>query len=82
MPCDLRPIVSALNCSDFLPEMTRDDREHLRHLDGLFEKLSDEFVGLRETVVGSFELYATQIAQSTNRLLKALTILLKPRPPY
>lgn len=72
---ELRPIVNALIRPDFLPEMTRDDREHLRHLEGAFEKLSDEIVRLRETVVGSFELYATQIAQNTNRLLKALTVL-------
>lgn len=72
---DLRPIVTALIRPDFLPEMTREDREHLRHLEATFEKLSDEIVRLRETVVGSFELYATQIAQNTNRLLKALTIL-------
>lgn len=72
---DLRPIINALIRPDFLPEMTREDREHLRHLEGTFEKLSDEIVRLRETVVGSFELYATQIAQNTNRLLKALTIL-------
>ena len=72
---DLRPIVTALIRPDFLPEMTAEDREHLRHLEASFEKLSDEIVRLRETVVGSFELYATQIAQNTNRLLKALTIL-------
>lgn len=72
---ELRPIVTALIRPDFLPEMTREDREHLRHLEGTFEKLSDEIVRLRETVVGSFELYATQIAQNTNRLLKALTIV-------
>ena len=72
---ELRPIVNALIRPDFLPEMTHEDREHLRHLEGTFEKLSDEIVRLRETVVGSFELYATQIAQNTNRLLKALTIL-------
>jgi Mg2+ and Co2+ transporter CorA len=72
---ELRPIVNALIRPDFLPEMTRDDREHQRHLEGAFEKLSDEIVRLRETVVGSFELYATQIAQNTNRLLKALTVL-------
>lgn len=72
---DLRPIVTSLIRPDFLPEMTAEDREHLRHLEASFEKLSDEIVRLRETVVGSFELYATQIAQNTNRLLKALTIL-------
>lgn len=72
---ELRPIINALMRPDFLPQMTRDDREHLRHLESTFEKLSDEIVRLRETVVGSFELYATQIAQNTNRLLKALTIL-------
>lgn len=72
---ELRPIIATLIRPDFLPEMTNDDRDHLRHLEGSFEKLSDEIVRLRETVVGSFELYATQIAQNTNRLLKALTIL-------
>lgn len=71
----LRPLVGALTRPDFLPRITADDREHLRHLEAGFERLSDEIVRLRETVVGSFELYATRIAQNTNRLLKALTIL-------
>lgn len=72
---ELRPIIAALTRPDFLPQLTPDDREHLRRLEDTFDKLSDEIVRLRETVVGSFELYATQIAQNTNRLLKALTIL-------
>lgn len=71
----LRPIIAALTRPDFLPAITPEDREHMLHLSAAFEKLSDEIVRLRETVVGSFELYATQIAQNTNRLLKALTIL-------
>ncbi len=72
---DLRPIMAALTRPDFLPALTPEDREHILHLEATFERLSDEIVRLRETVVGSFELYSTQIAQNTNRLLKALTIL-------
>lgn len=72
---ELRPIVASLTRPDFLPLITPDDRKHMLHLEDSFEKLSDEIVRLRETVVGSFELYATRIAQDTNRLLKALTIL-------
>lgn len=72
---DLRPIIAALTRPDFRPAITSEDRDNLLHLEQTFEKISGEIVRLRETVVGSFELYATQIAQNTNRLLKALTIL-------
>lgn len=72
---DQRPIIAALTRPDFVPELTPQDREYMLHLEHTFETISGEIVRLRETVVGSFELYATQIAQNTNRLLKALTIL-------
>jgi len=40
----------------------------------LFERLEDDVSRARETVIGSFELYSSRVAQDTNQLVKILTI--------
>lgn len=68
-----RAIIHALTRPDFLPDMAPDDKKHLAHLLSGYERLEDEIARLRDTVVASFELYATRVAQDTNRLLRTLT---------
>ncbi|PKB25494.1 Mg2+ and Co2+ transporter CorA [Novosphingobium kunmingense] len=68
-----RAVIHALTRPDFLPDMAPDDKVHLEHLQAGYERLEDEVARLRDTVVASFELYATRVAQDTNRLLRTLT---------
>ena len=70
-----RGLITTLTRPDFLPEIDKDDRQHFAHLLAGFERLEDEVARLRESVVESFELYATRVAQDTNRLLRTLTFL-------
>ncbi|MGH6786826.1 MAG: CorA family divalent cation transporter [Novosphingobium sp.] len=69
-----RPVIHTLVRPDFLPEVAAEDRTHFEHLADNFARLEGEIARARDTVVGSFELYATRVAQDTNRLLKALTV--------
>lgn len=69
-----RHVIHTLVRPDFLPEVAQEDRTHFEHLAGNFARIEDEIARARDTVVGSFELYATRVAQDTNRLLKALTV--------
>ena len=70
-----RGLIATLTRPDFLPEIDQDDRQHFAHLLAGFERLEDEVARLRESVVESFELYATRVAQDTNRLLRTLTFI-------
>ena len=70
-----RPVIHALTRPDFLPELDNDDRKHLLHLEAGYERLEDEVVRVRDTVVGSFDLYSSRVAQDTNRLLRTLTFV-------
>lgn len=70
-----RHVIHTLVRPDFLPEAAEDDRNHFEHLAENFARIEDEIARARDTVVGSFELYATRVAQDTNRLLKALTVI-------
>ena len=70
-----RGIVRALATPDFLAEVDDCDRDFLLEVNRAFEKAEDDIVRARETVLGSFDLYATRVAQDTNSLLKALTII-------
>ena len=40
----------------------------------MFERLEDDIARARETMIGSFELYASRVAQDTNQLVKVLTV--------
>ncbi len=70
-----RTVIHALTRPDFLPEMAADDRRHFEHLRSAFERVEDDVLRVRETVINSFELYSTRIAQDTNRLLRTLTFI-------
>ena len=70
-----RGIITAVTRPDFLPEIEEIDRQHFLHLLAVYERLEDEVAHLRESVVASFELYATRVTQDTNRLLRTLTYL-------
>ncbi|WP_296676035.1 CorA family divalent cation transporter [Novosphingobium sp.] len=68
-----RAIIHTLTRPDFLPDLAVEDKIHFAHLQAGYERLEDEVARVRETVVASFELYATRVAQDTNRLLRTLT---------
>ena len=70
-----RTVIHALTRPDILPEMVEDDRKHFAHLRTTFERVEDEVIRVRETVMNSFELYSTRVAQDTNRLLRTLTFV-------
>lgn len=68
-----RAITHTLTRPDFLPDMAAEDKNHFAHLQAGYERLQDDVARVRDTVVASFELYATRVAQDTNRLLRTLT---------
>ena len=69
-----RKVVQGLVAPDFAAHVTDDDRGFLAEVNRLFERLEDDVSRARDTVIGSFELYASRVAQDTNQLLKVLTI--------
>lgn len=71
---DHRAIVSGLLGPDFLPRVADEDKTFLVEVNRIFERLEDDVGRARETVIGSFELYASRVAQDTNQLVKVLTI--------
>jgi magnesium transporter len=71
---DQRGVIRGLNTPDFLAQVDERDHPYLNQTNRVFERLEDDVVRARETVVGAFELYATRVAQDTNQLVKALTI--------
>ena len=70
-----RGIVRGLTTPDFHAEVDDSDRDCLAGVSRAFERAEEDVVRARETVLGSFDLYATRVAQDTNSLLKALTII-------
>jgi magnesium transporter len=70
-----RSIVYAMGRPDFQTELTAQDHETLAELRGSADRLDDEVARARESIIGSFELYAARVGHDTNRLLKALTIV-------
>jgi magnesium transporter len=71
---DQRPIIHGLNAPDFLAHIDERDRLSLEQVRHAFERLEDDIARSRETVIGSYDLYTSRVAQDTNQLLKALTI--------
>ena len=71
---DHRSVVSSLIGPDFLSHVAPSDREFLVEVNRLFERLEDDVGRARETLIGSFDLYASRVAQDTNQLIKVLTI--------
>lgn len=69
-----RSVIHGLIAPDFLAHVSESDREFLVEANRIFERLEDDVARARETVMGSFELYASRVAQDTNQLVKVLTI--------
>ena len=66
--------VHALLRPDFFAHIAETDHAHFEALGRTHERLEDSVSRARETVIGSFDLYTTRMAQDTNRLVKALTV--------
>lgn len=71
---DQRAVIHSLVGPDFFAHVTSDDQPFLVEINRVFERMEDDVSRARDTVIGSFELYASRVAQDTNQLLKALTI--------
>jgi magnesium transporter len=69
-----RAVIHGLIAPDFLTHVSSADQEFLVEVNRFFERLEDDIARARETVIGSFELYASRVAQDTNQLLKVLTV--------
>lgn len=69
-----RSVIHGLIAPDFLAHVSEADRGFLVEVNRVFERLEDDIARARETVIGSFELYASRVAQDTNQLVKVLTI--------
>lgn len=69
-----RSVIHGLIAPDFLAHVSESDRGFLVEANRVFERLEDDVARARETVIGSFELYASRVAQDTNQLVKVLTI--------
>ncbi|HKU26114.1 MAG TPA: CorA family divalent cation transporter [Candidatus Sulfotelmatobacter sp.] len=69
-----RGVIKGLIAPDFVAHVEETDRDFLVEVNRVFEKLEDDIGRARDTVIGSFELYATRVAQDTNHLVKVLTI--------
>lgn len=69
-----RGVIHGLIAPDFLAHVSQIDRDFLSEANRLFERVEDDIGRARDTVIGSFELYASRVAQDTNQLLKVLTI--------
>ena len=72
---DLGATIHALTRPDFFAHIDEADRGHFESLSHTHDRLEDMVVRARETIFGSFDLYATRVAQDTNQLVKALTIV-------
>ena len=69
-----RGVMTGLVSPDFLAHVSEADRDFLVEANRIFERLEDDLGRARETVIGSFDLYASRVAQDTNQLVKVLTI--------
>ncbi len=69
------PILRALLRPDFEPIADKPEADLFRGVEAHFNMVSNNVGKARETVIGSFELYATRTAQDTNDLVKALTVV-------
>ncbi|GAC1502186.1 MAG: hypothetical protein NVS1B6_08720 [Steroidobacteraceae bacterium] len=69
-----RAVIHGFTAPDFMAHVAKTDRDYLVEVNRVFERLEDDIARARETVIGSFELYASRVAQDTNQLLKLLTI--------
>ncbi len=70
-----RSTIAALDRPDFGPAVCEEDRQHLTHLAEVYHRLVDTVDRTRDAVLSSYDLYATRVAQNTNRLLQRLTVI-------
>lgn len=66
--------VHALTRPDFFAHIDNADHVHFENISRTLDRLDDGIARARETIIGSFDLYTTRVAQETNQLVKALTI--------
>ena len=71
---DQRAVIHSLIGPDFFAHIEKSDHPFLIETNRVFERLEDDVSRARDTVIGSFDLYASRVAQDTNQLIKALTI--------
>ena len=71
---DHRGVVRGLIGPEFQSQVAVSDKEPLVEVNRMFERLEDDVSRARETVIGSFELYSSRVAQDTNQLIKILTV--------
>ena len=69
-----RAVFHSLIGPDFFAHIASADQPFLAETNRVFERVEDDVTRARDTIIGSFELYASRVAQDTNQLLKALTI--------
>jgi magnesium transporter len=70
-----RSVVYALSRPDFQMEIDPQDHVILTELRTAADRLDDEVARARDSIIGSFGLYAARAGHDTNHLLKALTIV-------
>ena len=71
---DMGGTIHALTRPDFLAHIDACDHTHFENTARILDRLDDAVARARETIIGSFDLYTTRVAQDTNQLVKALTI--------
>lgn len=71
---DTGKVIHALIRPDFFAHVDAADQGYFEGLDRSHGRLQDAVARARETIIGSFDLYTTRVAQDTNQLVKALTI--------
>lgn len=72
---DQRSVFYALNRADILSAMPDEATASLSRLSDKFERAIDEVERTRDLLVGSFELFTSLSAETTNRLVKSLTFV-------
>ena len=71
---DMGGTIHALTRPDVLVHIDACDHTYFESTGRTLDRLDDAVARARETIIGSFDLYTTRVAQETNQLVKALTI--------
>jgi magnesium transporter len=70
-----RPVYSGFARPDFRPHQSPDVNQHFSALSSRYERAVDTAEHGRDLVVGTFELFTTRAAMSTNRTMQVLTFV-------
>lgn len=70
-----RDVFYALSRPDFTPIADSESAAHFRTLNDRFERAVDAIENARDLVLGSFELFATRTSQTTNDVMRILTVV-------